>query len=179
MLDSLDDLVLRLKKGDIKAFESIYNQYHHRIFNFCSKLLPSTDDVNEAVQKVFISLWEQREQIDPAKSFTAYIFSIARYTSYNEFKQLTYKASAYEYVVNAEHSLAEVTKDELLFNELSDILNKLIEQLPPQRKLIFRLNRFYQLTYKAISQKLAISENTVDTQIRRALNFLRTEFSKY
>jgi RNA polymerase sigma-70 factor (ECF subfamily) len=41
--------------------------------------LPSADDANEVVQKVFIALWEQREHVDTQKSFTAYLYSIARY----------------------------------------------------------------------------------------------------
>lgn len=76
-------------------------------------------------------------------------------------------------------SLPEGDRDEVLFNELTKVLEKIIEQLPPQRRMIFRLNRFYSMTYKAIASKLKITENTVDTQIRRALDHIRKEYGKY
>jgi RNA polymerase sigma-70 factor (ECF subfamily) len=76
-------------------------------------------------------------------------------------------------------SITEGERDEVLFNELTKILDRIIEKLPPQRRIIFRLNRFYNMTYKAIADKLRITENTVDTQIRRALAYIREEYIKY
>lgn len=172
-------LIHDLKNGDIKAFKRIYNFYHQRIYNFCLKLLPTAADAQDAVQKVFIALWEQRNQLDDSKSLTGYIFSIARYTAYNDFKKLVYHKAAFESITSAEGTFSDVVKDELLFNELTSTLNNIIEQLPPQRRMIFRLNRFYNLTYKAIATQLKITENTVDTQIRRALDFIRKEYNKY
>lgn len=175
----LPDLIIKLKKGEIPAFRSIYNLYHHRIYNFCLKLLPTSEDARDAVQKVFVSLWEQRHLIDETKPFTAYIYAIARYTAYSDFKKLLYHKAAFENFTIPDYAIPEAPRDELLYKELSDILNRIIEQLPPQRRMIFRLNRFYQLTYRAIADKLQITENTVDTQIRRALEFIRKEYEKY
>ena len=57
-------------------------------------------------------------------------------------------------------------------------LQKLINEIPERRREIFRLSRFEGLSYKQIAQRLNITENTVDSQIRNALNFLREEFRK-
>jgi RNA polymerase sigma-70 factor (ECF subfamily) len=57
-------------------------------------------------------------------------------------------------------------------------LQELINQIPERRREIFRLSRFEGLSYKQIAEKLHISENTVDSQIRNALAFLRKEFRK-
>lgn len=172
-------LVTDLKNGDLRAFQSIYNLYYRRIYGFCLKLLPSADDAQEAVQKVFIALWEQRNQIDETKSLSSYIYSIARYTAYHDFKKLVYHKAVFESITSAEGVFPETERDELLFKELTNVLNNIIDQLPPQRRLIFRLNRFYNLTYKAIAKQLSITENTVDTQIRRALDYIRNEYNRY
>jgi RNA polymerase sigma-70 factor (ECF subfamily) len=57
-------------------------------------------------------------------------------------------------------------------------LQKLINEIPERRREIFRLSRFEGLSYKQIAERLNISENTVDSQIRNALAFLRKEFRK-
>lgn len=176
--ENLTHLVSKLKGGDINAFESIYKLYHQRIFNFCHKLLPSIDDAREATQKVFIAVWEQKSILDPEKSFTSYIYSIARYTAYHDFKSLVYRTAAFEQITTEINDFSEAEKDDVLFKEMTEIINRLIDQLPPQRRMIFRLSRFYQLTYRAIAEKLNITENTVDTQIRRALEYIRKEYQR-
>lgn len=174
--DDLIPLIDRLKQGDIYAFESIYSLFHQRIYNFCLKLLPSVYDAQEAVQKVFIIVWEQKESLDSSKSFTAYIYSIARYTAYHDYKKLVYGKAVMEQMHSDSAIFAETEKDELLYKELMEEVSRIIDLLPAQRRLIFRLSRFYNLTYRTIAAKLNITENTVDTQIRRAIKFIRKQF---
>ncbi len=61
--------------------------------------------------------------------------------------------------------------------ELESILQLGVEKLSQSRRQIFALSRFEGLSYKQIANKLSISENTVDTQIRKSLQILRQEFS--
>jgi len=173
------DLVLRFCNGSQQAFEQIFNLYHQRIYNFCVRLLNDPDNAEEIVQRVFVALWEQHKRVDESKSLEQYLFSIARYMVYQEFRREVYRKAVFEEITGWENGYREVTKDEVLFNELSDILQKLIEQLPHRQKEIFRLSRDSGLTYKEIAMQLGITENTVDTQLRRALDYLRKEYEKH
>ena len=56
---------------------------------------------------------------------------------------------------------------------LKEYIDQLIEELPPQRKLIFTLSRNEHLSHKEIAERLAISEKTVENQISAAIRFLR------
>lgn len=172
-------LVIELKKGSSVAFEQIFSLYHKRIYNFCFTLLPCCDDAEETVQKVFVALWEQRGQLDELKPLLPYLFSIARYMIYQDFRRSVYSKAVFEELSFRNTGFGETTKDEVLYKELSDILHKLIQQLPPRQKEIFHLSRDSGLTYREIAAELGISENTVDTQIRRALDFLRKEYEMY
>jgi RNA polymerase sigma-70 factor (ECF subfamily) len=67
----------------------------------------------------------------------------------------------------------------VLYNELQHFLNQTIEELPPKRKEVFKLSRIEGLTYREIADRMKISENTVDVQIRKALGFLRNAFENY
>jgi len=173
------DLISKLKSGDERAFNKIYEIFHARVYNFSLKLLPNAEEAAEILQRVFVALWEQRNQIDPAKPIGAYLFSIAKYMVYAEFKQLVYRKAALEDLAGKSTVLRELTKDEVLYNELVHVLKTIIDRLPEKRKEIFTLSRFEGLSYKEIADRLDISENTVDTQIRRALDFVRTEYSNY
>jgi RNA polymerase sigma-70 factor (ECF subfamily) len=65
-----------------------------------------------------------------------------------------------------------------LTEDMEEKLQKLIDEIPERRRAIFRMSRFEGLSYKQIAERLNISENTVDSQIRNALAFLRKEFRK-
>ncbi len=66
----------------------------------------------------------------------------------------------------------------VLDNDNAHYIKGIIELLPERRREIFILSRVSDMTYKQIAEHLGISENTVDTQMRRALSFLRERLSR-
>ena len=61
----------------------------------------------------------------------------------------------------------------LIYEELRSQIDGAIETLPKQCRLIFRMSREQDLSYRDIAVKLNISVKTVDTQIGRALKHIR------
>ena len=74
--------------------------------------------------------------------------------------------------MSAEHSNTELEVDRKL---LEEYIEKLTEQLSPKRREIFILSRRNGLTNKQISQKLNISESTIETQLSKALAYMKNE----
>ncbi len=172
-------LILDLQKGNIPVFEKIFSTYHKRIYNFCISLYQSPEDARETVQKVFVALWEQRLKVDENKPISSYLFTIARYMVYQEFRQQVYKKGAFDHLILNSSDFNNTTKDDVLYSELASFLESVIDRLPDRQREIFKLNRFTGLTYRQIADQLDITENTVDTQIRRALEFIRNKYKAY
>ena len=172
-------IILDLQKGNIQAFERIFSQFHKRIYNFCISLHQSCDDAEETVQKVFVALLEQRLLVDEEKPLASYLYTIARYMIYQDFRQQVYKKAAFDHYILNSPDLNETTKDDVLFDELVSFLETVIEKLPERQREIFKLSRFSGFTYLQIAEQLKISENTVDTQIRRALDFVRDKYNTH
>ena len=57
-------------------------------------------------------------------------------------------------------------------------MEKHITELPERRREIFLCSIKEGLSYKEIAKKLNISENTVDTQIRNAINYLKSKMKE-
>ena len=57
---------------------------------------------------------------------------------------------------------------------MREILDTAIEGLPPKRQEIFRLSREEGLSNKEIAERLDISINTVEGQMRKAIKYLRS-----
>lgn len=171
------ELLNRLRTGDEGAFEILFHRYKNRIKGFVHKTLPSHISSDSVVQKVFIKIWINHEKIDPSKNFSSFIFTISKNLVLDELKSAMSKKLMY----TENHVLDEILPgQEDMANrekELESIIQQGIGKLPQRRRQIFSLSRLEGLSYKQIAEKLSISENTVDTQIRKSLQFLRQEFS--
>jgi RNA polymerase sigma-70 factor (family 1) len=172
-------LIRQLRRGNVSAFNLIFENYNQKVYNFCLHLLKKQQDAEEVTQEVFIAIWQNRERIDPNTTLSTYIYSIARNQIYHIYRKSFYIQSYLDYLNNADTKPELVTEDQVLYNELQHFLNQTIEELPPKRKEVFKLSRIEGLTYREIADRMKISENTVDVQIRKALGFLRNAFENY
>ena len=173
------DVIRRLQEGDKMAFEILFHRYKNRIKGFVHKMVPPNISSDAIVQEVFVKVWLNRQHIDPLKNFSSYLFSISKNLVLDELKSAVNKKLAYEENTILEKALQVSEPMEHSEEEMEDMLHKLLHKLPQRRRQIFNLSRFEGLTYKQIAAKLNISENTVDTQIRKSLQFLRQEFNNF
>ncbi|MGK7395561.1 MAG: RNA polymerase sigma factor [Candidatus Cyclobacteriaceae bacterium M3_2C_046] len=166
-------LIQKLKKGDKKAFEFFFNKFYDLLFSVATQYLNNRDEAEEVVQEVFYRVWCSRENLQPHLSFKAYIYTIAKRLIYNNSRKnlvrITYEQHYKASNLNANNSLEEY----LNFHELDQQINLCIEQLPPKRKEIFIMSRQQGLSHKEIAEKLHISSHTVESQIAKALKFIK------
>lgn len=162
-----------LKLGDNKAFEAIFRKYNKRVYNFVVSTLYDKDIAEDITQSVFLSIWEHRENIDPSRNFQAYVFTIAKNMVYRHTENMLRNYRFEEYVRS--HVIHNDTSHEERIDAgmLEDEIMRMIEQLPEARKRIFIMSFKEELTNKEIAEQLSISPKTVDTQIRRSLDFIR------
>ena len=172
------ELLEKLKEGDAFAFEVIFYKYRNKIKGFATRLVPTQIDPDEIVQEVFVKIWLKKECIDPEKNFQSYLFSIAKNLILDHLKSAVNR-KLYFVEEHFQHDLINEDDAELKFAaDTEERMLSLIQQIPERRREIFCLSRFDGLSYKQIAKRLNITENTVDSQIRNSLTFLRKEFRK-
>lgn len=172
------ELLEKLNKGDSFAFEVLFYKYRGKIKGFASRIVPSQIDPEEIVQEVFVRVWLNKEAVDPGKNFEAYLFSIAKNLVLDHLKSAVNR-KLYFVKEHFHQDLVTEEDNDIRFPEnAEEKIIFLIGKIPERRREIFCLSRFEGLTYKQIATKLNITENTVDSQIRNALTFLRKEYRK-
>lgn len=180
-MDIHDDRLLlqQIKEGNKRAFETIYLKYSAKLYNFVASILHDKTIAEDITQTCFLKIWEKRTNIDIEKSFSSYLFTIARNDVYKETERLVQASRYFEKVQAKSDELDEATIDKINALFLESHIDELIEKLPPARKEIFILNRKHHLTNKEIAEKLSISEKTVEVQMYRALRFLKEQLKHY
>ena len=172
------ELLEKLKVGDTFAFEVLFYKYRNKIKGFATRLVPTQIDPEEIVQEVFVKIWLKKEYIDPEKNFQSYLFSIAKNLVLDHLKSAVNR-KLYFVEEHFQQDLISEEDAEIQFSaDTEERMLSLIQQIPERRREIFCLSRVDGLSYKQIAERLNITENTVDSQIRNSLTFLRKEFRK-
>ena len=178
--ENLNELFLAIKQGNHEAFRQFFDIYEKRIYGFLYKILRSHEDVEELLQVVFVKIWERRTSINHELSPDAYVFQIAKNSALDVLRQKARKLLLEKKLTNKfnVNEGADAACDSLVDNDLRRFIDDLMINIPERRREIFKLRYEQELSYKEIAKRLSISENTVDTQIRRALNYLRMQLGK-
>jgi RNA polymerase sigma-70 factor (family 1) len=173
---SESELIKALSKGEIKAFNDLFQIYGNRIFRFALGYLKSEPDAEELVQNVFLKVWERRIELKEDLSFKAYLFTIA----FNIIrKHFTQKALTHKYIEQHIVNDSDVdTVHNIDYNSTKILIDRIVDQLPPKRKIVFIRNRIEGFTVKEIAQELGTSPKTVENQLGEALKFVREHLRK-
>ncbi|MBB6498891.1 RNA polymerase sigma factor [Pedobacter cryoconitis] len=156
-------LLSSLTDGDKAAFDEIYERYWKKLYNECFKRLKNIEQVEELVQTVFIDLWEKRETKKIANIF-AYLVTAVRYQVYMLYKK---GKTLPHFEEPLEHMAQSYTGADTLFNE-KEIRNYIAVWLalqPEKRGEIFKSRFIDEYTTKEISERMGISQKTVQNQI--------------
>lgn len=172
-------LIRLLKDDNINAFEGIYKHYSPKVFNFCRKNYLKDYEAEEIVQIVFIALWENRRKIDENKPLSNYLYTIARNLTVSTIRKTISRQLYIEYILINQKETSQNAVDKILFDELNGLIDNCIQELPRQRQEIFRLSRKNGLTYREISEKLNITESTVNTNITKSIQYIRDKLKFY
>ena len=173
------DLIIGIKRGNPEAFGKLYDQFAGKLYAFCFSYCRSRVFSEEAVQEVFIKVWENRAKIDENKSFSSYLFTIAKNQVVdklrkNSVEQLHAKEAAYLKPV-----ICNDAEDEVVYADYQHQFMQAIQFLPSRCRAIFQLSRIHHKTYAEIADLKGISQKTVEVQISKALKLMRNYFSTH
>jgi RNA polymerase sigma-70 factor (ECF subfamily) len=167
------ELLLQLMQGDADAFSEIYEVYKDKVFAFAFTLTKSKDIAEDAVQEVFVKLWEKRAQINTELSFNAYVKTIAYRCIIDFFRSMKRDRTLQQQLQSNMEALRDSTEDALIGKELNRLYQQAVEQLTPQQKRIYALSREQQLNYQEIADEIGISRHTVRNHMAEAIRFIR------
>jgi RNA polymerase sigma-70 factor (ECF subfamily) len=169
-----DQQLFRLiASGSEAAFAELFRRYDRRIYPFVLKMIKNSMMAEEITQEIFIKIWRHREALAVIDQPQSYIFTIAaRHTLDQIRKQLNENRMLQRFSasLNPAHNDPE---ELLLLKDMSALIQRAVEQLPPQQRSVYELSRQKGMSYEEIGQQLNISPNTVRNHLVKALAAIR------
>ena len=172
-------LVKALKKGDIFAFNELFHKYSQKVYNFSIKHLKNEEDVKDLIQDIFMKIWDKRKEIDEEKSFNGFLFTIALNSIRNHFRKKVKDRRLVNKWFEETETYSDSTNLSVEFKSLEKIVNTFVEQLPPKRRMVFRISLHDGLSNVEIASKMKIRKKTVENHLNLALKYLREKLQTH
>ncbi|WP_455585256.1 RNA polymerase sigma-70 factor [Bacteroides sp.] len=168
-----------LQNSDHKAFEKVFLTYFDKVKYLLTGLLRSGSDAEELAQDIFVKLWINRQSIDPNKTFSTYLYTIARNTAINYLKHKLVEENFKNSFNDLDVEEAD-SSDEILFaKEISLLVEMTVCRMPVQRRKIYQMSREKGISTNEIAEELGISKKTVENQISLALQEIKRVISAF
>ncbi|QIA07424.1 RNA polymerase sigma-70 factor [Draconibacterium halophilum] len=174
-----EKLINRFIDGDKTAINDLYAEYSPRLYRFAMAYLKSESEVLDIVQEVFVNVWMNRNKLKKDSNLDAYLFTVAKNTIVSVFRKKLSEKDYLEHLKNKSITNSIDTESQFNYNQLSNKLNDLVEQLPPQRKKIYQLSKEQGLANKTIAAELGISIKTVEDHLSKASKFIKKNLTEY
>ena len=166
-------LLDRLGQGDIDALDTLYVRYAPRVYDFSLRFLKNETEAEDVMQDIFLQVWENRSLMGQVLSIRAYLFRMTRNAIFNRFKR---SKMHLQYIRHSETRETELSVDpggRITTEDLLEMIELAIENLPEQCRRVFKMSRYEHMSYNEIAENLGISPHTVQFHISVALTRLR------
>jgi RNA polymerase sigma-70 factor (ECF subfamily) len=170
--------IILISAGNQLAFKELFDLYHKRIFQFAMKYLRSEHLAEEAVQDIFLKIWENREELVFVDDFSSWVFRLTKNYLLNFLKRASTESRIKDEISKTLIYAEEINNDLLVEKETTDMLYAIIEELPTQRQEIFKLCRFEQKSYEEAAVVMGISKSTVNDHMVKAMKYLKNNIPK-
>lgn len=167
------------ERSDYTAFESLYHRMYKPLSVYAIRYTKSPELADDMVSEVYYKLWTKRDTINISSSLQSYLYTSVRNKCLDQIRSQHGIEQCDETALINFDSLSATPLQYTISEELQKRIETAIEALPKDRRRVFRMSRDNGLKYKEIAETLGISIKTVETQMGRALKFLREELKEY
>jgi RNA polymerase sigma-70 factor (ECF subfamily) len=167
------ELVLLLEaiaKGDMAAFEQLYNATRAKLYGVLLRILGRPELAEEVMQETYLKVWKMADKFDPAQaSPITWMVAMAR----NRAIDIVRKRGEVSIEEEPEaQNVASDTPAPLARREMTEELKRLLAclgKLDPEKQRIVLLAYYSGWSREQLSTKLDIPVNTIKTWLRRSL----------
>lgn len=179
---STDELIDRSIAGDQRAFADLVERYQRKIFRVAHAILREEMESDLVTQDAFVQAWLNLARFERRSNFETWLTRIAINRARDVIRSRRWTVPLASQTDDGEAGFEPVDdKADPERNAVSSQMNEAIERavnsLSTQQKMIFRLRHYENLSMDEISQAMGLRAGTVRAHLFRAVHKLRAELS--
>jgi RNA polymerase sigma-70 factor, ECF subfamily len=175
-------LVAEARKGDRAAFQSIYEYYVRRIYNFLFRMVGSVEEAEDLAQQTFLVVLQQLGNLRDASQLESWIYRIARNEVYQRFRKK--KPGSVEDEGIELHGIPEERahgnpEKMVLDLELNHAVQEVLIALAPKLREVFVMGVIQEMSYEEVAAIVGRSVSSVKTDVYRARMQIKDDLRRY
>ncbi len=171
---TLEELILKCKKQDLKAQGELYKKFSGILFSVCLKYSPNYHEAEDSLQDAFITIFKRIEQFKGKGSFEGWMKRVTVNTVLQK-----YRKQKVFHLTNEEQLEEEVVVEVEVTTVPLGYLLKIVQELPDRYRLVFTMYVLDNYSHKEISELVGISVGTSKSNLARARGILKTKVEAF
>jgi len=175
-LMSEDKIWAKMLQGDKNSLELIYRQYVQSLFAYSIKLCQNKELAEDAIQNLFIDIWNKRNNLKNTENVKAYLFLSLRRRIYREIKKQN-KITNTEIHEGTFLEVEDNRESRIIKDEETEIQDKKLKSamqfLSKNQKEIIYLKFEINMSNQEIADLLNINNQSVRNSLHRAISKLK------
>jgi RNA polymerase sigma-70 factor, ECF subfamily len=180
-------LVAAAKAGDPKAFEELVNRYEKKIFRLTMNITRNKEDAEDAMQDAFMKAYSHLHTFEQESRFYTWLVRIAANEALMRLRKRRANQFSLDEPIEGDDEIiprdiedwGPSPEQRYAQSELHEILNKVIDQLSPEFRVVFVLRDVEGLSTEETASTLGISVAAVKSRLLRARLRLRQKLDRY
>ncbi|HSI89403.1 MAG TPA: RNA polymerase sigma factor [Pyrinomonadaceae bacterium] len=173
------DLAQAASKGDMVAFEEIYQRHHRRVYSICLRMLQNAHEAEDLTQDVFIQLYRKIGSFRGDSAFTTWLHRMTVNQVLMHFRKRNVKYEKVTEEGETPDQIVKGTSDPERMRVVDKIaLEHAIDQLPNGYKNVFVLHDVEGFEHEEVARILGCSVGTSKSQLHKARLKLRKLLKK-
>jgi RNA polymerase sigma-70 factor (family 1) len=174
MHDSKDTVsAVKIRQGDEEAFRDVYDLYHIQMFYIAKKYVKENSLAEDAVQDVFVKLWEKRNTLDENKSLKGFLFTMLKNHVLNVLRDMKKETIPISKVGESTLPCPGCTDDQIIYKDFQNILKKGLSELSNRKREVFEMKTMEGYSNPEIAKILEINIRTVKTHYYNSSKFMK------
>ncbi|NRF39531.1 RNA polymerase sigma factor [Pedobacter foliorum] len=170
-------LLAYVNQDHVLAFEVLFDRHWDKLYRIALSRVQDTDDAQDILQEVFISIWNRRNSIVIKTSFEGYLTGALKFAVISHLRSQKAKQHQLEEAMQRINILETTVDDLSNYYLLEKTLEEAVNAMPQMLKQVYLL-RSDNLSVKEIADKLGLADQTVKNYITEVLRRLKIVISR-
>jgi len=168
-----NDIISAFNNHDEKAFLRVYSFYKEKLTAFCIKFIKCPDHTKDIIQDVFITLLESNPKFNSQATLQSFLYTVTKNKIIDYFRKASSDKRLKEKIWYYIETIQNSPEYSVIDSEYQGHLQKALERLPAQKRLIYQLSRVENYTYEEIADRLSLSKNTVRNHMAETTHMIK------
>ncbi len=186
------ELLHRFRAGDPEAFAALLRRYERPVYNFLLRSVRDPSAAQDLAQDVFLRVIRGAEGFNQDSKFSTWLYTIARHACIDHSRRMKHRRHASldgqgpdnddgpgAKLIDRIPQSAPGTDRQALSGEARARIAAAVEALPEDQREVFLLRQVQSLAFAEIAEICGVSENTVKSRMRYALERLQSALADY